>query len=199
MWTKEDVKLHFEDLRVPTDAVIDFTKNNRHGAVGKWVEQEFLKYSGCNFNLGEGVDLPDGLNGDTNPYEVKTHEYSSDAFLTVGAYSKNAIITSNGLVCLEKLTTNIIYITWCKLKGVVKSVKFINNNTKFVKNDIKNSLHLAASEIATAKEPSVHSSWLRKNNAYPFVMTNKGRGMVQVRLTQKQLLGRTLRTGFIFE
>ena len=201
MWTKDDIKTHFINLKIPDDVIVDFTRkeNPIHGAIGFWAEREFEKYSKLDFNNGEGVDLPSGFNGDSNPWEVKTQEINSNAFLTIGAYSKNAIVTSSGKVCFNKLTTNLIYIQWCKNRGIVKSVDFINNNTKFVKDDVSTYLKLAAAEISEAKETPKHREWLNGDRSYPFVMANKGKGMIQVRMTKTQLLGRTLNTGFLFE
>jgi hypothetical protein len=198
MWTKDDINRHFTEKRIPDHLVYAFVEEKKHRVVGDWVEKEFIQHSNCIINLGPGVDLPQGFNGDSNPYEIKTREVSAHSYITVGAYSKNTIEQTDGVVCLDKLTTNLIYITWCKKRGIVVDVKFINNNTNFVKEDVKNQLAIAANKIKTMSLPAVHSKFFAETE-FPFIFEYRGDGMIAVRISEKQLQGRSSMAGMLFD
>jgi hypothetical protein len=198
MWTKDDIIQHFTGKRIPDHLVCAFVEENTHRVVGDWVQKEFIQHSNCIINLGAGVDLPYGFNGDSNPYEIKTREVSANSYITIGAYSKNTIEQTDGVVCLDKLSTNLIYIKWCKKRGIVVDVKFINNNTNFVKEDVKNQLAIAANKIKIMPLPAVHSKFFAETE-FPFIFEYRGNGTIAVRISEKQLQGRSSMAGMLFD
>ena len=197
MWTKQDIINHFTNLQIPTQIVLDYIEGNSHRGVGDFVEAEFLQHSGLDYNTGQGVDLPNGFNGDNNPYEIKTQEISTKSHLTIGGCSRNTFEITNGMCIHGKLTTNLIFVSWCKEKGVITNVKFINNNTAFVQNDVATQLSIAAGKLKLGIEVPKHHLFF-KENEFPFVVENQGNGSIKIRLTQKQLIGRSNMMGMLF-